>query len=334
MPHGVVNIIKEIKELETDKIIRPNLGDASFKEFEPILEELQLKIDFIERFNETVDNNTNNNVNNHLNQIRNHLNELIGYDKSQFVAQQQQIKKNVTAQLDAIRLAWPHYATAAIEDSGLLTNIDIKKEFESLTKNLKTSTDEALQKIEEESNQIIEEAKKKAAAIETSVRKTARGVSVEVAQQQFEEATTQNLGQIKIWGGISGVLIVTFIGLVIYLLNVELPNDYSWQMIYYSVVRIAVLTLVGSLLSYSLKVLRSHLHMFQHNLHRKRVANSMAAFTESANTSEQRDLILTQLVESVTAFGNSGLVGKDDEQHGKISIDNITRTVSAIKSKD
>ncbi len=74
--------------------------------------------------------------------------------------------------------------------------------------------------------------------------------------------------------------------------------------------------------------------MYERNLHRKRIANSMAAFTESASSEDQRDLILTQLIESVSSFGNSGLVGKEEDSSGKITVDNVTRTLSAIKGKD
>jgi len=88
--------------------------------------------------------------------------------------------------------------------------------------------------------------------------------------------------------------------------------------------------LISTIIGFSLKMLRANLHMHQHNLHRKRIANSMASFAESAMNSEQRDLILSQLVESVSNFGTSGMINKDSDKSG-ISIDSITKTVSNLK---
>lgn len=221
-----------------------------------------------------------------------------------------------------------------MEDSGLLTNTDVKEQFDLLTTELKESTEAALLKIEEQSKIIIEEAKKKAEEIESSVRKTAQNVSVKVAQEQFENAAAHNITQIKIWGGITGGLIITFISFIIYLLNgVDLPTEWNWSIGYLSIIRIGILGLISTIIAFSLKMLKANLHMHQHNLHRKRLSNSMAAFAESAMTNEQRDMILSQLVESVSNFGTSGMINKESDKGG-ISIDSITKTVSTLKGKE
>jgi len=139
------------------------------------------------------------------------------------------------------------------------------------------------------------------------------------------------LTNIKIWGGISIGLIIIFVGVIIYMLKIKLPNEWTWQVIYYSVIRAAIIGFVGTLMAFSLKILKSHLHMREHNLHRERIANSMAAFSESAMNKDQRDIILSKLVESVANFGNSGMINKDEDGNSKVTIDNITRTLSAIK---
>ena len=73
------------------------------------------------------------------------------------------------------------------------------------------------------------------------------------------------------------------------------------------------------------------MHMAQHNQHRQRVANSIAAFVESAATPEQRDLILSQLVDSIAHFGSSGILRKEDEsiQVPKVVVDNLSRTITS-----
>ena len=334
MSHAVLNIIKKIKELDEKKIIRNNLGDASFTDFQPLWDEVKSKIDFIERFYNTIDTNTNNQVNGHLTIINQQLTALIGYDKSQFVSQQGNIKNNVLVQLDAIKKYWHLYAIAALEDSGLLTYTDVKEQFNSLTTELKESTESALLKIQEQSKLIIQEARKKAEEIESSVRKTAQNVSVKVAQEQFADAATHNIFQIKIWGSITGGLIVAFILFINCLLNDdELPTVWDWSIGYLSIIRIGILGLISTIIGFGLKMLKANLHMHQHNLHRKRLANSMAAFAESAMTNQQRDLILSQLVESVSNFGTSGMINKESDKGG-ISIDSITKSVSNLKGKE
>lgn len=332
MSHPVLTIITAIKELDEKKFFRKNLGDAAFNDLQPIWNEIKGKINFIEKFYDKVPRAINDQANSQLTTIKQNLDALIGYDKTQFVAQQNAIKKAIVAQLEAIKTYWPQYAIAALEDSGLLTNTDVKQQFESLTTELKESTESALSKIEEQSKLIIEGAKKKAEEIESSVRKTAQNVSVKVAQDQFNEGAEHYVFQIKVWGGIAIALVIVFILFIWYLLaGVDtLPEEWKWSIAYISIIRIAILGLISSVIGFSLKMLKANLHMHQHNLHRKRLSNSMAAFAESAMTNEQRDLILSQLVESVSNFGTSGMINKDSDKGG-VSIDSITKTVSNLK---
>lgn len=104
--------------------------------------------------------------------------------------------------------------------------------------------------------------------------------------------------------------------------------------VYFGAIRITILTGVGAMATFCLRMLRAHMHMSQLNLHRQRIANSMAAFVESAITPEQRDLILAQLVTSVDDFGSSGLLSKEDDSvySPKMTIEAITRTLGAGKS--
>ncbi|MBN4085131.1 hypothetical protein JYT89_02180 [Flavobacteriaceae bacterium AH-315-B10] len=335
MSHAVLTVITAINELDEKQLFRKNLGDAAFTDLQPIWDEIKSKMDFIEKFNVKVPKAINDQADSQLTTIKQNLDALIGYDKSQFVAQQTTIKNAIVAQLEAIKIYWPQYAIAALEDSGLLTNTDVKQQFESLTTDLKESTEAALLKIEEQSKLIIEEAKKKAEEIESSVRKTAQNVSVKVAQEQFEEGASHNFFQIRIWGGIAIVLAIIFISFIWYLLAGvdKLPKDWNWTIGYVSIIRISILGLISAVIGFSLKMLKANLHMHQHNLHRKRLANSMAAFAESAMTNEQRDIILSQLVESVSNFGTSGMISKESNSGG-ISIDSITKTVLPLKGNE
>lgn len=327
------SLINQIKEIDRDKIIRPEYGKTSLKTWEPIFDEMLKKFNLILAYWDKVDSRTNLQVQNSLTNIFGELNSLKNLNDSQFVSNKEQVINRIAQHYSEVKTFWPQYAIAAIEESGLLNNVDVKKDFEQLTYSLKKTTDEALKKIDIESQSIIEQAKKKADEIESSVRKTAQKISVQEAQDQFGNAAKNNTKNIWIWGGITIGLIILFALVVIgFMLYAKLPEEWTWKVIYYSALRLTIIGFIGTLLAFSLKILKSHLHMKEHNLHRQRIANSMASFAESASNKEQRDLILSRLIDSVATFGNSGMIGSDDEGNSKITIDNITRTLSAIKS--
>lgn len=144
MNRAILQTINELKELNKDQIIRPNLGDASFKDFQPILNEIFDKVNFIEKYYEKVPENINSQTNNHLVQIKNQLSYLVNFDKSQFVSSQENIKNHILGQLNSIRINWPHYAITALNESGFLNSINLSEKFKNITKQLKDSTDEAL----------------------------------------------------------------------------------------------------------------------------------------------------------------------------------------------
>jgi hypothetical protein len=330
--HVVKTTIKSLLELDKAKIIRPEYGQTSLQSWEPTYDDLIAKLKFIEKYANNVGKKINDQVQGKVSQINSSLTQIINFDETQFVTNRQRQAQQIDTYIQEVIEFYPHYAIAALSESGLLDNVDIKSEFKELTSNLKEQTKEALEKIDSESQEIIKQAKLKAEEIENSVRKTAEKVSVSEAQQQFQEGADHNVKQIIIWSILSGILIATFVIMIAVLLSKELPNEWTWQLLYKSIIRGALLTIIGTLLRFTMKILRGHLHMHQLNLHRKRIANSMSAFAESASTKEQRDKILTQLVESVSNFGNSGIINKENDSNSNFTIETITNGVDALKN--
>ncbi|MEW6571518.1 MAG: PilZ domain-containing protein [Nitrospirota bacterium] len=197
---------------------------------------------------------------------------------------------------------------------GRITNEGIKKEYE------------------EHAEKTIEEARQLAKGIEERARKTAAHISVEGAQEQFKLAQKDIRKHVIIWSVLSVLSVLAFIGTAIYLSSIQFPEEWTWSIIYHTAVRIIILTAIGAVAAFCLKILRAHLHMSQHNLHRQRIANSMAAFVESAVTPEQRDIILTHLVDAVANFGDSGLLSreKDSIHSSKLTVD--TAQKGSLKS--
>lgn len=329
----VVNLKKIADQLRTvpaDKLLRPNLGEESLKsDFGPRFELLNKRIEFALEYAPYVSDNIVAAVANVFNSMSNQMDAQSKRNNAEYVSQRTQFLAAIDRSIDELLQHWPPFVTAAIEMRGFLQDEGIKKEYERTIEAIKRESSQSLELVKQEANKTIEEARKLAQQIEERARKTAARISVEAAQDQFRLAQKDHDKQVKLWGWLSGTSIAAFIAVAIYLANVALPEQWNWHVVYYTAIRITILTAVGALAAFCLRIFRAHMHMSQHNLHRQRVANSMAAFVESAVTPEQRDMILSQLVDSVASFGSSGLLQRDDDSiySPKMTIDSITRTL-------
>jgi hypothetical protein len=98
--------------------------------------------------------------------------------------------------------------------------------------------------------------------------------------------------------------------------------------IYHTAIRVTLLTAIAAVATFCLKILRAQLHLREQNLHRQRIANSMAAFLGAASP-EQRDIILGRVVDSITAFGSSGLLVDDESMSpAKVVLESLPRALS------
>lgn|GEM_PF-6254423 len=89
---------------------------------------------------------------------------------------------------------------------------------------------------------------------------------------------------------------------------------------YFTSVRLALIGLLGVGLAFSLRMTRAYLHMAEHNQHKIRVTNSIEAFVAAVRTNERKDLVLGKLVESVTDFGDSGILSNEEKPSGLPSV--------------
>lgn len=327
------SIIKEFKGLNLDKIIRSELGSASLKKKEPIISDLINRIDVIEKYRNAVSQSINDNVKHQIKVIVDHLKNLSNFDEKEFVNNRDQFFQVIEQSRGKIMEYWPHYYLARIEDSGLLENVDFNQNIDLIKKQLDKYAADVQKSIDAKAKEIIDSANEEASEALNKVRKTAHGVSVNEAQKQFEEAAKSNLSNIFYWGILNIIFIILFIIIIFWLMKQAPQNGEDLVFIYKSIIRFFILVLTGTLIAFSLKIFKSYLHMREHNMHRKRIANSVSAFVESANSEEHKDLILSKLVESMTDFGNSGIIGKDDDSPSKISIENFSRTLSSLGSK-
>jgi hypothetical protein len=98
---------------------------------------------------------------------------------------------------------------------------------------------------------------------------------------------------------------------------------------YFTTLRLALIGVLGAGLTVCVRMMRAYTHMVEHNKHKLRVTNSIEAFVAAVRTQESKDVVLAKLVESVTAFGDTGILGKQAETTAlpSIILEAITKNV-------
>lgn len=205
----------------------------------------------------------------------------------------------------------------------------------------------SIKNIDEKQNSLLKILTEKESKVKESIKRTARDISVSEAETQFDNARRHYRNQSILWGILSILIIGLFIYLSInfyseqytkeYIDNLKsiygdnFSDGYKWTSIYHGIIRVSILFVIGAITAFMLKIFRANLHMLNHNSHRLRLTKSIQALINAANTDEQSDKILQQLVESIVSFGNSGLIQHEDDniQLSKMTVDNITRTITS-----
>ena len=317
-------LAKAIADVDREKLLRPSLGEEALQEeFLPTLEEIDKKVEFALEHAPEVHETLVQNILGGFENIRSEMEQQANRDNAEYVALRSGFLAAIADQLEHLKQFWSPLVAAAVESRGLLVDEGIQRESERTITSIRKESENALQQVQVEAQKTIEEARVLAEEIENRARLTATGISVEEAQKQFQEAQSSLDKRVQNWAIWAGASILSFIGVAIYFATVDLPEQWRWEVIYHSAIRISILTAIGTGAAFCLKILRAHMHMSEKNRHRQRVANSMGAFVGSAVTPEQRDLILSQLVESVVQFGHSGLLQREDDNvyRPKMTID-------------
>ena len=323
--------------IDKDKLFRTSLGALSLeKDFGPTLEQIGKKLDLVRQYGREVHDDQIHNILSILGSIRDAIEQQAYCSDEDYAARRQRFLDEVNADLEDLKRFWAPVVAAAVEARGFLDDEGVHRDHERTIESIKKESETALQQVKEESNKTIEEARTLAKQIEDRARLTAAGISVEEAQKQFREAQAALDKRVKVWAVLGGVCVAGFFFVALYFVTLDLPDEWQWQVFYHSAIKVSILTAIATTAAFCLRILRAHLHMSEKNRHRQRVANSMGAFVESAVTPEQRDLILSQLVESIVQFGHSGLVQREDDYayRPKMTIDSITRTLPTNPQKD
>ena len=248
--------------------------------------------------------------------LTNEINRMKDVSDQEFINTKNNIINTINAQIDFLLVHKPAFITEKIESSGLLDDAGISKKL----KKAEANVDSKISQLDEK----LKELDKR----ETTIRRTAVGISVEEAQKQFSEAAGEQDKKILLWSKISAGSIAVFIGFALVLWFIKPDAKTIYDSIYFTTIRITILITIGAFTAFSLKILRAHMHMKELNKHRERLSNSLPAFVEAVSEN-QRDIIITNLVDSISSFGKSGLLQKEDDSVSvpKIVIDTISRNL-------
>jgi hypothetical protein len=311
----LVEQFTKFSNLDKDKFLRPNLGDASLqRELKPIIDDINRKVDRVLKMAiNRVSAQAFTELKTAIEEIVRIMDEHSKRKEAEYVSQNQRVLSEFNGKYEQILAVWPNFIAAEVESSGILQG-DYQKFTDDLAKH---------------SAKILEQAEKQAQRIEASARQTAAKVSIKEAQEQFGEARKHHRNQAIIWSAISVLILLGFFMIIFNFYNAQfiVSEQFQLQALYHTILRLTILTGIGAIATFCLRILRAHMHMHQHSLHRLRLANSMASFVEAAATPEQRDLILAHLVEAIATFGNSGILQKGDDSIPiqRMIVDNFTR---------
>ncbi len=320
---------KYMETLDESKIYREELGTLSLISFKPRIEELKEKLEIIKKFeNEFISQNFQNNLKNIFNQFQHQFDELIKTNENQFADKKSQFINGFNNNFHQFDEYFNFFAIKKLYKDGFLNDNDLLLKVKSLQLEL--------EKIEQLKIEIKNEFNEKQIEFDnhvktkiTEIRKTSSKISIKVAQDEFTNAIDRIKKNIKLWSIISGGLIfsITVLLIVFYCISDFTSSTYIYQAIY----KVSLVGFLATLLTYSLKILKSNIHLKEANYHKQVMTNSLKAFVESGSTDEQRDIILIKILESLTNLGNTGLVETNSDSNQKMTFEYLTKYLSDNK---
>jgi hypothetical protein len=218
----------------------------------------------------------------------------------------------------------PSHIGLAILLSGTLSPVSAAELRSAVDVGLKSLKDAELSiaaRAKELEDQAVAKAKRKI----DEARLTARGDSMTAAQDQFKAARKRA----NAMAGLFAVLGLVFTaGLIItaaimYKGAIDIARtaasqpdqgEIGWApTISLLAIKLVILSTLAYVTSMCWRSFRAYLHMSELNAHRVHVANCIGAFAAAAQVGETEDVVLIRMMESVIAFGNSGLLPHDDD---------------------
>ena len=238
------------------------------------------------------------------------VDEVRSRNDHEFANHQIQLGEQLKASLEAVENSWPPIAVRIIERNPLLQQAH---EFEDVY--LKR-----LEELEAARERTQDEIKAFADSQIGKARETAQGISVDAAQIQFDGAVAVYDGRVTVWVIVSAVLTAATLVLLWWFLAQPPDLTLAWGIAYFVSIRLAIFGVAATVTAFSFGMVKANMQLREANAHRARLANSVNAFLVASESPQQRDIILTRLVEAVGEHPDAGFVksGTDNESRGRL----------------
>lgn len=326
------NLRESILAIDENRLLRPGLGSLSIvNEFSERLKRIKGRLDQAIELYDQVSNNQITELTNILDEIRQEMGQQAGYEDSDYAANRDVFLERIDEKLNRFEGFWLPFMSVLFDKRGFVDDEILRRQREEELQKLRDESQNFLVDVQNQATQAIQAARQSSDEILGRARLTATGVSVGAAQDQFKGAQPDLDRQMWIWASLSLAGIISFILFALSFLDYNFSDQSTLQIIYKGILRFSLVAFIGTVTAFFVKMFRAHLYLREKNKHRVRVANCIEAFVNSASTEEQRDAILSQLVDSITQFGNSGLIQREDENipRPKMNIESIIKTLSS-----
>ena len=318
------NIVENIKSLNDKQVLRPDYGEFSLQRRKPgYFDRIKSRCDYYLKYAPSVSGDYVERVTNILDAIYSALVHLNNADRNEYANIIDDHIQTLEVQEEEFNKYRAYFMVEHIIESQVLED-DAIAQRKALMESVLTDLDRRIEMAQEEG--------KKADHKMAIVTGKATEGSFKKAIDQFKEAQDYLDRKCLWWLLACAGSVALLAGILAWFLFAdvsELGNNRGMA-IYYTAIRIAVLSVFGGLSGFCLRVYLSQLHMSRHNYHKQCIANIMDSFVHAAVDPEQKDKILSILVEAVAKFGSSGLI-RDRDDHmtsSRMAIDQITRTVA------
>lgn len=329
-------ILDNLSSVNDEKLKRTELGVRSLaQDLEPREAKIRQLKDLALSYSHLVHDSVVDSIIQSFSNIFNLMGGQADLDDSNYISQREQFLANIDAYLEEANLWKGSVASAAMFERGFLDDEDFRRETRQSLEDIKQESSATIQTIKAEADKSIQEAKKSAREIEEGARRTATGVSVKAAQDQFSNASIDDNRQVKIWSILVVISVSALIGTTLLLTRWKLPESSEWPVaLYHTLLRMIILSSIAGITAFAFRMLRARLHIAERNKHRVRVANSVEGFVQSALEPSQRDLILAKLTDAIVNFGESGLVQHQiEDRSSTMPGDLMGRIVAAISNR-
>ncbi len=331
---ALLNALDQLSKVNLDGALKKNLGEMNLlSAFEPRIKGITDLREHIKVGAPEADNRQVINLQNLIDTLVGNLNNLFNMSAPDFTQQRPNLVNVLDEQIGQIRSAMLPMMVWHLQgqlEGGLQQSI--RSEIASMRDEVNTRVgvyQNRFQTLEENAMKMLNDLKaqtetviENAKQLDLTKRQQFKEVSIDSSKLQFQGLTKRFLA----WGVITGLLAAAMLcGLIWFLLNaLNGLHEYASMQdaVAASVIRIALIGVLGAFAAILIKICRGNLNMYYHTMHRAHLTTLIQQFVNAGENAEQRGAIFIKMVDAIASFGSSGLIsGSDDAASLKIVSD-------------